>query len=283
MPVKIRLQRRGRKKRPFYHIVAADARAPRDGKFIEKLGIYNPMTKPATIELDREKAYEWLTKGAQPTDTVRAILRFKGVMYRKHLMRGVKKGALTQEAADQKWQEWVDNKEANVAARREEAATEIAGLHAKRFGDVPVVEKVVEEQAAVAQDIDETLAEAAERKAAEEAAATEEAPVEEAAPAAEEVAKEAAPAEEAQADDLTKIEGIGPKISETIQAGGIKTFAQLAEATPESIKEILDKAEGNFAAHDPKTWPAQAKMAADGEWDKLKAWQDELDGGKEVK
>ncbi|MBK6623318.1 MAG: 30S ribosomal protein S16 [Saprospirales bacterium] len=91
MAVKIRLQRKGRKKTPFYHIVIADARAPRDGRFIEKLGTYNPMTKPATIEIDRDKAYDWLVKGAQPSDTVRAILRFKGVLFRKHLMRGVAK------------------------------------------------------------------------------------------------------------------------------------------------------------------------------------------------
>ncbi len=276
MPVKIRLQRKGRKKRPFYHIVIADARAPRDGKFIEKLGVYNPMTKPATIEIDRDKAYEWLTKGAQPTDTVRAILRFKGVMYRKHLMRGVDKGAMTQEEADAKWQAFVDDKESKVAARREETEAEILGMHAKRFGDVPVVVKEVEEEHAPAEQNNETLAEAAERKAAEEEA-----------PVAEEVAEkgiEEAPApavEEVKADDLTKVEGIGPKINEVLQAGGINTFAQLAEATPEAIKEMLDKAEGNFAAHDPGSWPKQAKMAADGKWDELKAWQDEHDGGKE--
>ena len=103
MAVKMRLQRKGRKKRPFYHIVVADARAPRDGRFIEKLGIYNPMTSPATIDLDRDRAFDWLQKGAQPTDTVRAILRFKGVLYKKHLMRGVKKGALTMEEAEAKY------------------------------------------------------------------------------------------------------------------------------------------------------------------------------------
>ncbi|MDH3651908.1 MAG: 30S ribosomal protein S16, partial [Saprospiraceae bacterium] len=86
MPVKIRLQRRGRKKRPFYHIIIADSRAPRDGRFIESIGTYDPMTRPATINLDREKAYDWLMKGAQPTETMRAILRFKGVLYKKHLM-----------------------------------------------------------------------------------------------------------------------------------------------------------------------------------------------------
>jgi ribosomal protein S16 len=99
MAVKIRLQRMGRKKRPFYQIVVADSRSPRDGRFIDNLGSYNPMTKPATIDIDRDRAFDWLTKGAQPTDTVRAILRFKGVYYRKHLMRGVAKGSMTVEEA----------------------------------------------------------------------------------------------------------------------------------------------------------------------------------------
>ena len=94
MAVKMRLSRKGRKKAPFYHIIIADARSPRDGKFIEKIGTYNPMTKPATIEIDRMAAFDWLSKGAQPTDTVKAILRFKGVYYRKHLMRGVKKTSI---------------------------------------------------------------------------------------------------------------------------------------------------------------------------------------------
>jgi len=124
MPVKLRLQRRGRKKQPFYHIVAADIRSPRDGRFIERLGSYNPMTKPATIEIDRDRAFDWVMKGAQPTDTVRAILRFKGVYYRKHLARGVKKGALTQEEADAKYQAWVEEKDAKIAARFEKSAQE---------------------------------------------------------------------------------------------------------------------------------------------------------------
>lgn len=117
MAVKIRLARRGRRKAPFYHIVVADVRAPRDGKFIEKIGSYNPMTQPATIDLDNEKAVDWIQKGAQPTDTARAILRFKGVLYRMHLLRGVRKGSLTQEQADQMYQEKVDAKTALVDAR----------------------------------------------------------------------------------------------------------------------------------------------------------------------
>ena len=104
MAVRIRLQRMGRKKRPFYQIVVADSRSPRDGRFIDNLGSYNPMTKPATIDIDRDRAFDWISKGAQPTDTVRAILRFKGVYYRKHLMRGVAKGSMTEKEATAKYQ-----------------------------------------------------------------------------------------------------------------------------------------------------------------------------------
>jgi small subunit ribosomal protein S16 len=136
MAVKIRLQRKGRKKAPFYHIVIADARAPRDGRFIEKIGIYNPITKPATIELDREKAFEWLMKGAQPTDTTRAIMRYKGVLYRKHLSRGVQKGALTQEKADQMYQDWIANKEGSITQKVEARKKELADLHKKISGEM---------------------------------------------------------------------------------------------------------------------------------------------------
>ena len=111
MPTKIRLQRHGKKGKPFYQIVAADARAKRDGKFIEKLGIYNPNTNPATIEIDFEKTLQWVKSGAQPTDTMRAILSYKGVLYKDHLDRGVAKGAHTQEQADAKFEQWLNEKQ----------------------------------------------------------------------------------------------------------------------------------------------------------------------------
>ena len=336
MPVKIRLQRQGRRKAPYYHIVIADVRAPRDGKFIEKIGSYNPMTNPATIDLDREKAYDWLDKGAQPTDTARAILRFKGVLYRKHLMRGVKKGALTVEQADDMHQKWIDEKEAKVNARREEEALKKINWLAEINGKVKAVKHTPKADASSSASLDAPAAEtgtfadnveqttvesfssapAAEAtpEPAKEAPAAEKTPepAKEAAPAAEktpepakaaapeapapvkeevkeeekvEAAAPAAPApteKPAAADDLKKIEGIGPKIAEILNGTGITTFAALAAASADSIKETLAKAEGNFAAHDPTTWPAQAKMAAAGEWDKLKVWQDELDGGKVV-
>ncbi|NOQ24750.1 MAG: 30S ribosomal protein S16 [Bacteroidales bacterium] len=110
MPVKIRLTRRGRKKAPFYHIVIADSRAPRDGRYIESIGKYNPLTNPATIELDFDKALDWLLKGAQPTDTCRSILSYKGVMMKKHLLEGVKKGAFNEEQAEEKFQSWLQEK-----------------------------------------------------------------------------------------------------------------------------------------------------------------------------
>jgi small subunit ribosomal protein S16 len=202
MPVKIRLQRKGRKKRPFYHIVVADARSPRDGRFISKLGTYNPMTKPATIDIDREQAYEWLMKGAQPTDTVRAILRFKGVLYRKHLMRGVEKEALTQEEADTKWQAWIDAKEDKVAARRDATLVEIENFHAKLIGTAPVV--VEEAPAPVVEEAPAAVAAPVAEEAAPEAPA-EEAPVAEApaeeAPVAEAAAEEAPAAEEEEKKD----------------------------------------------------------------------------------
>ena len=123
MPVKMRLQRHGSKKRPFYFIVVADARAPRDGKFIQKLGTYNPLTVPATIQLDRQKSLEWLANGAQPTDTVRRILSFKGVLFLKHLLRGVKLGLFDDATAMEKFQTWHTEHEAQVKRRSEVSRT----------------------------------------------------------------------------------------------------------------------------------------------------------------
>jgi small subunit ribosomal protein S16 len=122
MSAKIRLQRHGSKKRPFYFIVVADSRAPRDGKFIQKLGTYNPLTVPATIQLDRQKALEWLSKGATPTDTVRRILSFKGVLYLKHLLRGVKLGLFDDATAMEKFTKWSAEHDAQVRKRQEDAS-----------------------------------------------------------------------------------------------------------------------------------------------------------------
>ena len=160
MAVKIRLQRKGRKQAPFYHIVIADARSPRDGKFIERIGSYNPMTSPATIELDNEKALQWLANGAQPTDTVNAILRFKGVLYRKHLLLGVSKGAKTQETADAEWAVWDKEKTAKTNIRIAESAQKKADFHAMVSGIAKpkVVVAVPVEAAAETHEAPETAA-----------------------------------------------------------------------------------------------------------------------------
>jgi small subunit ribosomal protein S16 len=135
--VKMRLQRHGSKKRPFYFIVVADARSPRDGKFIQKLGTYNPQTVPATVQIDRQKALDWLHKGAQPTDTVRRILSFKGVLYLKHLLRGVSLGLFDEATAMEKFTKWTAEHDAHLAKRQAEHRKAKA---AKR--NQPVVRKV---------------------------------------------------------------------------------------------------------------------------------------------
>ena len=117
MPVKIRLKRQGKKRYPYYHIVVADSRAPRDGKLIERVGTYNPNTNPATIDINFESALNWLHKGAQPTDTCRAILSYRGVLYKKHLMEGVKKGAFNEEEAEKRFETWMKEKEAKIQAK----------------------------------------------------------------------------------------------------------------------------------------------------------------------
>jgi small subunit ribosomal protein S16 len=117
MPVKIRLARRGRKFAKIYNIVVADSRAPRDGKYIETLGQYNPNTNPASIKLDFDKSLEWLQKGAQPTDTCRTILSHEGVMYKKHLLEGVKKGAFDEAEAEKRFQAWLNEKESKIQAK----------------------------------------------------------------------------------------------------------------------------------------------------------------------
>lgn len=165
MAVKIRLQRHGRKKAPFYHIVIADSRSPRDGRFIEKIGTYNPMTEPATIDLDAEAAYSWLAKGAQPTDTVRTMLRKAGVMYRKHLMRGVRKGALTEDQATEKYTAFAEGKMKTTSDAFAASANKKREFKEAVFGK-PKPVKVVEAPAAEVTENDapatEAVAESAE-------------------------------------------------------------------------------------------------------------------------
>lgn len=124
MPVKIRLTRRGRKKHAMYDIVVADSKSPRDGKFIEKIGTYDPNTNPASIKLATDKAFEWVMNGAQPTDTVKAILSYKGILMKKHLQIGVIKGALSQEEADKKYEAWIGEKESKIQGKSDKLSAD---------------------------------------------------------------------------------------------------------------------------------------------------------------
>lgn len=133
MAVKIRLQRHGKKDQAFFHIVVADGRAPRDGKFIEKLGIYNPNTNPASIDLNFNAALSWLQNGAQPTDTARAILSYKGVLMKKHLLDGVKKGALTEAQVEQKFNKWVQDKEGKISGKKDKLSSDQKSAVANRL------------------------------------------------------------------------------------------------------------------------------------------------------
>jgi len=139
MPTKIRLQRHGRKGYAYYHIVIADSRAPRDGKFIERIGSYNPNTNPATIDLKFDRALYWLTTGAQPTDTTRTILSTEGVLMKKHLLEGVKKGAFDADEAEKRFEAWKTSKESNVVKTKEQlAAQKQADLKARQKAEVEV-------------------------------------------------------------------------------------------------------------------------------------------------
>ena len=153
MPVKIRLTRQGKKKFAFYHIVAADSRAPRDGKYIERLGSYNPNTHPATVELDFDKALTWLNNGAQPTETCRNILSHEGVLLKKHLLVGVKKGAFTEEVAEQRFEKWKNEQYSKTEMLKNEATKRKNEAARKRKDDEQkakdvIAKKVAEKQAA---------------------------------------------------------------------------------------------------------------------------------------
>ena len=213
MSVKIRLQRHGKKQKPFYWIVAADARAKRDGRFLEKLGTYNPNTNPATIELNLDQAVQWLHNGAQPTDTARAILSYKGALLKHHLDGGVRKGALTQDQADAKLEAWIKEKAGKVDAKKEtltkaqkdakaKALKAEQAANEKRINAAAEALKAAEAPEVVEEEIAEVAAEeiATEEEVVTEVATEEAAPVEEV--VAEVTEEEAAPAEEAAAEEV---------------------------------------------------------------------------------
>lgn len=218
MSVKIRLARRGRKKQAIYDVVVADARAPRDGRFIEKLGTYNPNTNPASININNERALTWLLNGAQPTDTVKAMLSYRGVMLKKHLQIGVLKGAISQEQADAKFNAWLSEKDTKIEGKKDQLATAkadarksaLAAETAKnqaRIDAIKAREAAAVAAAAPAVEEVEEAAPAVEAPAVEEETAAAEAPVVEA--AAEEVeapVAEEAPVVETAAEDTASVD-----------------------------------------------------------------------------
>ncbi len=198
MSVKIRLQRHGKKGKPFYWVVAADARSKRDGKYLEKIGTYNPNTNPATIDLNLDSAVQWLHNGAQPTDTARAILSYKGALLKHHLDGGIRKGALTQEQADAKLAAWLEAKAGKVDAKKDGLSKAQSDAKAKAFKAEQAAN--AKRLAAAAQAEVEATEEVAEEAAVEETPAAEEVAAEVAVEEAPEVVAEVAPAvEEAEA------------------------------------------------------------------------------------
>ena len=231
MPVKIRLQRHGKKGNPFYWIVAADARSKRDGRYLEKLGTYNPNTNPATVEVKLDNAVNWLEKGAQPTDTARTLLSYRGVMLKHHLNGGIRKGALSQEEADKKFAAWLEEKEAKIQAKKEGLSQSESELKAKRLADEKAVSDKRLADAAAAE------AEAAAEEAAAESTEAEEATPEVAEAPAEQteaVAEQTeAPAEEATTEKEAVAEEAEQEAKETEAAEEPEASAEQTEASEE--------------------------------------------------
>ena len=259
MPVRIRLQRHGKKGKPFYWVVAADSRSPRDGRYLEKLGIYNPNTNPATVEINIDNCVKWLENGAQPSDTARTLLSYRGVMLKHHLNGGVRKGAFSAEEAEKKFEAWLQEKEAKIQAKVDglsnaEAKAKAAALAAekaineKRIADAAAAETeetATEEASAKEVAVEEALAEEAPaEEVTTEVASTEKAPVEETAaeeaPAeevpVEETAAEEAPAEEAPAEEAPA-EEVTAEVASTEKAPVEETAAEESPAEDSSTEE----------------------------------------------
>ena len=250
MSTRIRLQRHGKKGKPFFHIVAADSRSKRDGRFIEKLGTYDPTKNPAIIELNFESSLSWLQKGAQPSDTARAILSYKGVLYKNHLLKGVQKGALTEADVEKKFSAWLSEKEAKIAKKASDLVKSSAKSKADKLKleteakearaaaiiakNTPEPEEVIEEApAAEAVPEEAPAAEAAPEEASAAETAPEEAPAAEAAPEeapAAEAAPEEAPAAEAAPEEAQAAEAA---LEEAPAAEAVPEEAPAAEAAPE--------------------------------------------------
>ena len=252
MPVRIRLQRHGKKGKPFYWVVAADNRSPRDGRYLEKLGIYNPNTNPATVEINIDNCVKWLENGAQPSDTARTLLSYRGVMLKHHLNGGVRKGAFSAEEAEKKFEAWLQEKEAKIQAKVDglsnaEAEAKAAALAAekavneKRMADAAAAE--AEEAAPDEAPAEEVIAE----EAPAEEVAVEEAPAEEA--PAEEVTAEEAPSEEAPAEEV---------IAEEVPAEEVTAEVASTEKAPADETAADETAAEEAPAEDSSTEEGEA-------------------------
>ena len=220
MATKIRLQRQGRKRRPLFHIVVADSRAPRDGKYIERLGLYNPNTNPATIDLNFDRSLHWLQVGAQPSDTAKAILSYKGVLHKDFLINGVKKGAHTLEQAEEKFTQWLESKESKITSKVDTLASArdakaAANLERETKMKEAVAAKILAKNSPLAEEVSETT-------------------VEEATETVEEIANET-PAE--MMEETAEVVAETPEIIEEVVH---ETSAETAEETPDDISETSE-------------------------------------------
>jgi small subunit ribosomal protein S16 len=260
MAVKIRLARKGRKKKAFYHIVVADSRAPRDGRFIEKLGLYNPLSDPATIEIDFERSLDWLQKGAQPTDTCRAILSYKGVLLKKHLLDGVKKGAFNEEEAEKRFQAWLQEKETKIESK-------VAGLEKSQEDNKKLrleQEKQINESRAA--EIAKRQSEmAAKAEAAAKAGAAGESSGEEV--AVDEVKAEEAVAEETVAEEPASEEAVAEETVAEVPASEEAVAEETVAEEPASEEAVAEET----VAEEPATEEAVAEETLSGTKAKDKA------------
>jgi small subunit ribosomal protein S16 len=249
MATKLRLQRHGKKGKPYYHLVAADARAKRDGRYIERIGSYNPNTNPATIEIIHDRALHWLQTGAQPTDTARAVLKYKGVIFHNHLLNGVRKGALTEEQAQKKFDIWLNEKQGKIdeaLKTLQSAADKLSSaaldqeksINAARAKELAAKQaNLAAEAAAASEAAHAAIAEASAQAAAAKVAA--ESPTEEAAP---EAAAEEAPVAEAAPEAAAEEAPVAEAAPEAAPEAAAEE-APVAEAAPEAAAEEAPAAE----------------------------------------
>ena len=250
MPVRIRLQRHGKKGKPFYWIVAADGRAKRDGRYLEKIGIYNPNTNPATVELNVDQAVKWLENGAQPSDTARTLLSYRGAMMRHHLNGGVKKGAFSQEEADKRFAAWLEEKEAKIQAKIDgldkDKATNLAqrleaekAVNQKRIAEMTAAPETEESEKGESAQSTEVAQKESSTEEVAEAATTEELKVEEAAeaPATEEQKVEETPVEEPKSEDApAEVVAEEPAVEEPVTEEFSAEVPKAEEATTEEVE-----------------------------------------------